>query len=521
MSAKMSDHQLLVQSILKGKLTPVQQQSPFKYIETHISSVIVGEDIVYKLKKPLDLGFLDFSTLEKRHFYCDEELRLNRRLSPQLYLDVLPVYGSVDAPALNGSGDPIEYLLRMKPFAQSAQLDRLLRQGQLTRGMIINFADYIARFHQSASVLENNLEFGNPEVVWMPVEENFKQIRALVKSSSILDQLNQLQDWSEAAYRRLQAVLLQRKRDGFIRECHGDLHLRNLAWVDNQPLAFDCIEFDPALYWIDVISDLSFLWMDLRFNHCEDLAWALLNQYLSRTGDYASMSLLSFCAVYRAMVRAKIAAISFSQSAQQSTLQEVSEHLDLAQLFTRSQEPVIYLMHGPSASGKSTLAQQLSAPLQAVMLRSDIERKRLFGLSAEQNAAELPGQGIYSAEATRHTYQHLLQLTRGLTEAGYSVIVDATFTEQQQRNLFAQFAAAQGYPYRVLDLKVSESILRQRIQQRKNDVSDADLQVLEKQLQNWPALGRHESGITIPVQMDEQVSKDDVLQLLRLSGLTV
>ncbi len=521
MSAKMSDHQSLVQSILQGKLSPVQQKSPFEYIETHISSVIVGEDIVYKLKKPLDLGFLDFSTLEKRHFYCDEELRLNRRLSPQLYLDVLPVYGSVDAPTLNASGDPIEYLLRMQPFAQSAQLDRLLQQGQLTREMIISFADYIARFHQSASVLEKQLEFGNPEVVWMPVAENFRQIRTLVKSSSILDQLNQLQDWTEAAYQRLQAVLLQRKRDGFIRECHGDLHLRNLAWVDNQPLAFDCIEFDPALYWIDVISDLSFLWMDLHFNHCEDLAWALLNQYLARTGDYASMSLLSFYAVYRAMVRAKIAAISFSQTAQQSALQEVSEHLDLAHLFTRSHKPVIYLMHGPSASGKSTLSQQLSAPLQAVILRSDIERKRLFGLSAEQSAAEPPGQGIYSVEATRQTYQHLLQLTMDVTEAGYSVIVDATFTEQQQRNLFTQFAAAQGYLCRVLDLKVSESVLRQRIQQRKNDVSDADLDVLEKQLQNWPALSAQETDITIPVQMDEGVSRDEVLQLLRVSGLTV
>jgi uncharacterized protein len=266
MLKQMTEHQKLVQSILQGKLLPEQEHQSFKLIETHISSVIVGDDVVYKLKKPVDFGFLDFSTLQKRHFYCDEEIRLNRRLSPQLYIDVLPVYGSVDNPVLTAQGKAIEYMVRMKPFAQSAQLDRLMQQGNLSLDIIKRFADYIAAFHQNAARVDLSTPFGNPETIKLPVDENFTQIRSFIKSNRVIHQLQQLEVWSEAEFSRIQSLLQQRKSEGFIRECHGDLHLRNLAWMDDQPMAFDCIEFDPKLYWIDVISDLSFLWMDLRLN---------------------------------------------------------------------------------------------------------------------------------------------------------------------------------------------------------------------------------------------------------------
>jgi uncharacterized protein len=516
MLKQMTEHQKLVQSILQGKLLPEQEHQSFKLIETHISSVIVGDDIVYKLKKPVDFGFLDFSTLQKRHFYCDEEIRLNRRLSPQLYIDVLPVYGSVDNPVLTAQGKAIEYMVRMKPFAQSAQLDRLMQQGNLSLDIIKRFADYIAAFHQSAARVDLSTPFGNPETIKLPVDENFTQIRSFIKSNRVIHQLQQLEVWSEAEFFRIQSLLQQRKSEGFIRECHGDLHLRNLAWMDDQPMAFDCIEFDPKLYWIDVISDLSFLWMDLRLNQREDLAWLLLNQYLSRNGDYSSLAVLRYYSVYRALVRAKIAAINVSQSGSEDSIDDLEKHMDLALKLSRSSTPVMYLMHGPSASGKSTLSQQLSAPLQAVILRSDVERKRLFGLSAEYNAASDPDKGIYSSEATSQTYQHLLELSRQVLEAGYSVIVDATFSHPHQRTLFIDDAVTGGYRCVILDLKVSKSKLRQRIQQRKQAVSDADIRVLENQLQNWLPLTPQEQQLAVTIDLEEDINLKNILQSIAL-----
>jgi uncharacterized protein len=407
----------------------------------------------------------------------------------------------------------------MKPFPQSAQLDRLLHKGLLSRDIIIDFANYIADFHQCAQHADSNSEYGTLESISLPVDENFKQIKALLKDDRIQQQVDQLEEWSKSEFIRIQSHLLQRKLDGFIRECHGDLHLRNLAWMDGQALAFDCIEFDPKLYWIDVISDLAFLWMDLLLNRREDLAWALLNQYLSRTGDYAALALLRFYSVYRALVRAKIAAITLAQSAQSEVQQDLVNHLDLAQSLSQSQQPTIFLMHGPSGSGKSTLSQQLVAPLRAVILRSDVERKRLYHLRANHDAASVPEQGIYTSEATRHTYQYLLDMARLITAAGYSVIVDATFNQRHQRALFTEFARTMGYPCRILDLKVSESNLRQRILQRENDVSDADLQVLEHQLKGWQALSDDEQPFVLAIDLNDAIDLQEIVAVIQRSGL--
>lgn len=514
MLKQLTDHKLLVQSLLQGRLFPEQKPQTFHLIETHISSVIVGDDVVYKLKKPINLGFLDFSTLEQRRFYCNEEIRLNRRLSPQLYIDAIAIYGSVDNPTLTASGDAIEYMVRMKPFAQSAQLDRLLQNDRLTVPIMNQFADYIAAFHQAAARVDATDVYGDPATIKLPVDENFHQIRSLIQHDALRQPLQQLQTWSDREFSRLQTLLQQRKSAGFIRECHGDLHLRNLAWMNGQPLAFDCIEFDPKLYWIDVISDLAFLWMDLLLNRRDDLAWALLNQYLSRSGDYASLALLRFYSVYRALVRAKIAAINISQSDHAESRSDLERHMELAMSLCTAARPTVYLMHGPSASGKSTLARQLAAPLQAVILRSDVERKRLFGLSAEQNAAAQPGRGIYSSEATHHTYQGLLELTAVVLDAGYSVIVDATFSQPEQRALFTTDVVNRDYRCVILDLKVSESILRQRIQQRKHDVSDADSLILQQQLHSWQPLTAQEQQYAVTVNLDQEIKINELLDSL-------
>jgi aminoglycoside phosphotransferase family enzyme/predicted kinase len=461
---------------------------------------------VYKLKKPVDLGFLDFSTLEKRRHFLNEEIRLNRRLSPQLYVDVLPVYGNPWRPQLAARGDVFEYVLRMRPFPQRAQLDRLLQSHGLEADQMRSLGEYLARFHLGAGIASADSEFGSLPVVWAPMAENFRQIRGLVNDAVVTRRLKSLEAWSKRQRDRLETSLQQRKAQGFIRECHGDLHLRNLAWMDDAPLAFDCIEFAPELYWIDVINDLAFLWMDLHYHGQQELAWVMLNRYLEISGDFAGLELLQWYAVYRAMVRAKIAAISLSQVQAEGedvgpAQADLLRHLDLAERFLQPAKPVALLLHGPSASGKSTLSRGLAPLLPAVVLRSDVERKRLFLEDPQQGGKAEFGDGIYSAEASEKTYRRLCELMLQLVGAGYSVLVDATFGRHQERERFIAVLAAQHYPYLILDLQVPEAELQRRIIARSGDVSDADLGVLQQQLISWRGLEPSERTHALEIDM--------------------
>jgi len=487
-----------------------------RLIETHISWVLIAGDFAYKLKKPLDLGFLDFSTLEKRRHFCEEEIRLNRRLAPTLYLAVVAVTGSPAAPRIGGDGPVLEWAVRMRAFPPEATLDRA---SQLTAAQIDAIADAVARFHQSLPSAAADTAYGEPEAVLQPARENFRQIRELLpspagggegaegrhaaevseantltptryprghesrqESAHCLDLLDTLESWSEAEGKRLAARFAQRKQSGCIRECHGDLHLGNIAWVDDAPLIFDCIEFNPGLRWIDVLSELAFLFMDLRQRERPDLAWRLLNRYLEHTGDYAGLAVFRFYLVYRALVRAKVSAIRALQA--QAGTDELERYLALAGCLSRPGRPRLWLTHGVTGSGKTWLAQQLLEQRGAVRLRSDVERKRLFGLAALEDSRRIPG-GIYTEPAGSRTYQRLHELARQLLLAGFEVIVDATFLKQAQRAPFLQLAEQLQLPVHILALQADPAQLRQRVAARlarADDASEADLTVLAAQL---------------------------------------
>ncbi|MBI1424164.1 MAG: AAA family ATPase [Gammaproteobacteria bacterium] len=504
-------------------LTPENFDHPvsgIELLETHISWVILTGDYVYKIKKPVNLGFLDFSSLTQRRFYCEEELRLNRRLAPAIYLDVIPIRGTSDAPHVGGDGDIIDYAVRMRQFPQSAQLDRLLQHGNLPAGYLDDIADVVARFHARVDKAPAAMQYGEPEQVWQPVEENFAQIREREHRADILEQLDSLQDWSRRNFADLQAVMRQRKRDGFVRECHGDLHLRNIAWFENAPVIFDCIEFNPALRWIDVISDITFLFMDLIDRRQPALAYRMLNRYLSHTGDYAGLVLLPFYFVYRAMVRAKVNCIRLSQSdlsAQERAVdeQEFAGYLALAQSFIRRRKPSLMITWGLSASGKSTISEGLLAALGAVRLRSDVERKRLVGIDALTRAKSIPGAGIYTAEMSDRTYAHLLRQAQTLLSAGFPVIVDAAFLAAARRKPFAELARQLQVPFVILQCVASASCLRQRICQRADDASDADLAILENQLRQFTPLAAEELPDTITIDTEQAVDIAKLAQHVR------
>ena len=275
----------------------------FEILETHISYVLLTGPYAYKFKKPVDLGFLDFSTLEKRRFYCEEELRLNRRLAPELYCAVVSITGSEQSPELGGNGPAIEYGVKMVQFRADAQLDQVLERGQLAPRHINELAVQVAHFHQNSAVAGAHTVFGTPAEVSRQALENFAQIAPPIEDPPLRQQLASLHDWTRAQLVRLDSTLSERKCQGKIRACHGDMHLTNMALVQDRIVIFDCIEFNESLYWIDVINDIAFLLMDLDHRGRADLAHRFLSRYLERTGDYEGLALLDFYRIYRSLVR--------------------------------------------------------------------------------------------------------------------------------------------------------------------------------------------------------------------------
>ena len=469
-------------------------------IETHISWVFLAGDYAYKIKKPVSLGFLDFSTLEKRRFYCEEELRLNRRTAPGLYLDVVPVAESRDGLRVGGTGKAIEFALRMRRFPQEALADSLARCGKLGAAEVDAIAAAIAAFHATVPAAALDAEFGSPELVTAPALANFEQLGRLVVDPAEGAQLAGLRAWTLSESSRLHEAFAARKRDGFVRECHGDLHLGNVAFVDGRPVPFDCIEFDPKLRWIDVMNEVAFLAMDLLEHGLAAAAWRFLNAYLETTGDYAGVRVLRYYLVYRAMVRAMIACIRLHQpgageAAQGRAHREYGEYLALAGSLAASERRALVVMHGLSGSGKTTVAQKMSESLGAVRVRSDVERKRLHGLAAGARTHARAFGGIYAPEATRLTYERLRQVARDAVESGYGVIVDAAFLRRAEREEFRALAQELGASFLIVSCRAPEAALRSRLAHREammSDASEAGVTVLENQLATQEPLGDDE-----------------------------
>jgi hypothetical protein len=464
-----------------------------RLIETHISWVILVGDYAYKIKKPVNLGFLDFSSLEQRRHFCDEEIRLNRRLAPEIYLAVVPITGTLDSPLMNGGGEVVEWAVQMRAFPADATLDR---EASISAAQIDAIAEQIAAFHAVAAIAPANSPYGQPEAVSEPVLTNFVQLRALLPSGDTANQtlLGALQAWSETEAARLNAHFTARKADGFIRECHGDLHLGNIAWVEGKTLVFDALEFNPALNHIDVISEIAFLSMDLRHRGRDDLAWRLLNGYLELTGDYAGLDALPYYQVYRALVRAKVAAISAAAADQDFSVCQT--YLQLADRLAHERHPALVLMHGVSGSGKTWLSQHLLEHLGGIRLRSDVTRKRLFGLQPLQDSATIPG-GIYTQAASALTLAALLDDAATVLAAGCLTLVDATFIHRIWRAPFQALAEEMGVAWQIVALEAPAEVLHARITQRQQtgaDASEARAAVLASQLANLEPFNPEENA---------------------------
>ncbi|QDZ27964.1 bifunctional aminoglycoside phosphotransferase/ATP-binding protein [Noviherbaspirillum sp. UKPF54] len=471
--------------------------------ETHISWVLVAGEFAYKFKKALRFDFLDFSTLDARHFYCREEVRLNSRLAPEIYLGVLAVGGTAQHPLL-GQGEAIEYCVRMRAFPQDALWASRLRRQLLTGEEVDDLALRVGQFHLAAARAPVVTPWGDTAQLRQVAHDNLAQIAASIPGAA-----PEIQAWVPQQLLRLDALFAMRKRAGYVREGHGDLHGGNIVTLDGKAQAFDCIEFNEDLRWIDVINDIAFVYMDLRFQGCEGLAARCLNRYLETTGDYEGVRLLRYYQVQRALVRSKIALLYAAQPGISRREAQMHEREGFAYLEYAAREistapAAIMITHGFSGSGKSVFARHVVECAGALQLRSDVERKRLHGDTCSGQEQPLAA-GLYAEDATRRTYARLLALTRVLAEEGVPVVVDAAFLKQEQRAGFMTLADELNVPFFIVDLRASEATMRARVALRKaqgEDASDAGVEVLLHQLGHHDPLSDVELQHTVPVDAE-------------------
>ncbi len=473
-------------------------------------------DFAYKIKKPITLPFLDYGTLARRETCCRVELLLNRRFAPDMYLDVVPIGGTPEQPCF-GLLPAIEWAVRMRRFDEQGRLDRVAARGELQPAQLSQLAATLCTFWETAAVATPTTRFGAPDQVLAAARENFAELRQLLPPEE-QPQVEQLAHWTEGEFGRRAADFAARKNGGRVREGHGDLHLGNLALIDGHVTPFDCIEFNEDFRWNDVASEIAFVWIDLLDHRRPGLAAWLLNAWLEVSGDFQALAVLRFYAVYRAMVRAKIAALRARQEDAVENLADLESArtylrlgLQIAVTCPRSGIPVtqsapaptLVVTCGMSGSGKTTastarlLDATQAAAASTVRLRSDVERKRLFGLAPQDKSGSPPDGGIYTTEATTRTYARLHALARTLLVAGWPVIVDAAFLRREERANFRALANELGAGFGILATEASAEELRRRLMARSGDASEATVAVLEKQLTWFEPLDDSERACVI------------------------
>lgn len=494
-----------------------EQGQAVDVFETHISTVLVAGPYAYKFKKALHFDFLDFSTLEARRFYCHEEVRLNRRLAPEIYLGVVAIGGAPGHPVIEGPGEALEYAVRMRAFDQQALWSERIGKNLLGTREIDELAHKLAQFHRDAPPAPADSPWGAPQLLRQVFDDSLALLGRLARTSEEQAAVAALGTWQVEQQSLLAGHFAQRKAAGLVRECHGDLHSGNIVTIDGRVAVFDCIEFNDSLRWIDVISDVAFIYMDLQFHDKCALAARLLNGYLEASGDYDGVSVLRYYQTGLVLVRWKIALLRARQleTGQEAAACEAlaARYRAFALQLIKPATAALIITHGFSGSGKSTYARHLVELSGALQIRSDVERKRMYGIAATQPAGAPVATRLYDPAVTRATYERLRQLAAPAIAAGMPVIVDATFLKRGQRRRFADLAAELGVPFFILDVHASLDVMRARLLGRAmhgGDASDAGIEVLASQLARHEALSGEENAHAVRIDSEAGLDPDAV-----------
>lgn len=472
----------VIQAMLKPEFYPHPVTQPIELVQTHVSYVLLTGDSVYKLKKPVNFGFLDFSTLEKRQHFCHEELRLNARGAAKLYLEVLPIAQSGDTFQFGESGEIVEYAVKMQQFPQSALLSEMFEQGTLTEAHIDRLAKELAAFHAKAQTNDYIRSFGSVEQVRQAFDENYAQSTGYIGRAQTQAQWDATKAYTDKIFAEQAAVFAARQAAGKIRECHGDIHLRNIAYWNDEMLLFDCIEFNEPFRFVDTMYDVAFVCMDLDARGRSDLANLLLNTYLEQTGDYEGLQVLPLYLSRQAYVRAKVTSFllddpAIPEAVKQGAAKTAADYYRLAYDYTQAKSGQLIVMAGLSGSGKSTTAKAIARKKAAIHLRSDAIRKHLAGIPVEERGSD----AIYTPDMTQKTYDRLRELGLQLAGLGYVVILDAKYDRQSLREPAIAQAQAANIPVVLLHCEAPREVLEARVEARSGDIADATVAVLAQQ----------------------------------------
>lgn len=471
----------LIQHMCQPGFYPHPVVEPIRLLQTHVSYVLLTGDYAYKVKKPVNFGFLDYSTLEKRQHFCQAELRLNQRGAGALYLEVVAIAQTGDTYQIGGD-TPVEYAVKMVQFPQDTLLSALYDRGELTPALMAELAVAVANFHQGAETSDYIRTFGAVDQIRQAFDENYAQTEGFIGGPQTQAQFDETKAYTDDFFASRGDLFEQRVAQNRIRACHGDLHLNNICLWQNQLYLFDCIEFNEPFRYVDVMYDVGFVVMDLLSKNCAALSTVFLNHYLERTGDWEGAQLLPLYISRQAYVRAKVTSFllgdpSVDDDTKAKASATAAGYYRLAWSMCQPQGGSIYLMAGLSGSGKSTTAMQLAGQINAIHLRSDAVRKHLAGVPLDQRGDD----SLYTPAMTEKTYDRLLTLGLSLAKAGYPVILDAKYDRQARRQTAIEQIQAAGLPLAMLHCTAPPAVLEQRVRDRTHDIADATVAVLQQQ----------------------------------------
>ena len=474
----------LIEALLDPQCYP-DRPAKIDFVQTHISYLFLTPYHVYKIKKPVDFGFLDFKSLHKRKYFCHEEVTLNRRLSPEVYLEVVEIKEEGGMVTLGGRGRTIEYAVKMKRLPQDRMMDKLIDSGEVEKEMIINTAKKIAYFHHSTVSNDKISAFGRPTVIENNTEENFSQTKAYVGRTIAGDWYKDLKVFTRDFLKDKRSLFIKRVDEGKIKDCHGDLHSEHICLI-NGIVIFDCIEFNERFRYSDIIADLAFLAMDLDFHHRPDLSKLLSKVYHKELKDDDFSELIGFYKIYRAYVRGKVEGFELdepevSSKEKERAYKRAKRFFHLAHGYiSGGPKPIIAVVLGMVGSGKSTVAQTLASRIGAKLISSDIIRKEIAGIPTTEHRLDNFGKGIYSKAFTIKTYKEILHRAEKHLSKGESVILDATFSKREQRKAVFELVEKVKAKPLFIECQCSENITRKRLLERENDKktpSDARLEI--------------------------------------------
>jgi aminoglycoside phosphotransferase family enzyme/predicted kinase len=499
-----------------------------RFLQTHISSVFLTGEYVYKLKKPVNFGFLDFSTVELRKVYCRAEVELNRRLAPWVYLEAAPITLDDGRPTLKGSGEVVDWVVVMRELDERLLGTQVLARGELSAQHMDALVEVLVPFYAKAATGAGVDRYGEIDAVKFNTDENFAQTEDYVGKILSRHRFEHIRNWTDAFYRDQAELLARRIAEGRIRESHGDLHLANI-FFEQPPVIFDCIEFNERFRCGDVAVDLAFLTMDLDFNGRSELARHFVDAYVAASGDAELPRLLDFYSCYRAYVRGKIACFTSVDPALDDSARRVQRNLarryfGLAYRYAGgTSKPSLVVLYGLMGSGKTSIARFIRERYGWHLLSTDAVRKQISGVGEATRVYVPYNEGLYSPEMNRRTYAEVCRRAENLLLGGFDVVIDGAFKRQAERLPVLELAERTGVRLLFLRTTCGPDEQRRRLEkrQRHDTRSDGRVELMEHQRADFePADPEHpELFMSVATDGPKLATRARVEELLRAEGL--